>query len=165
MIIFWIVLGLMIALAALLIIQGGRLAQAAAQRGVRESDLPGSGLVGTGLSMIGVVVLLGVIGGVMAAWPNYQLWSAKIERERIVVQARQEAEAAVEQARGEVARARGVAEANEIVAQSLTPEYLRYHYINTLAENNQNVIYIPTEAGLPILEAGGQFAQRTGTEE
>jgi hypothetical protein len=31
---------------------------------------------------------------------------------------------------------------------------LRYLWINTLGENGQDVIYVPTEAGTPILEAG-----------
>lgn len=146
MIYFWIVVAVIIALGIL---------TAALTAGSNHDGAFGTGVVFTAIGLV-----LALVGGIMAAWPNYQLWSAKIERERIVVQAKQEAEAAVEHARGEVARARGVAEANEIVAQSLTPEYLRYHYINTLASNNQNVIYIPTEAGLPILEAGGQFGQR-----
>lgn len=60
----------------------------------------------------------------------------------------------------EVARARGVAEANQIIGDSLkgNEAYLRYLYISNLekAESNGsvNTIYIPTEAGLPILEAG-----------
>ena len=43
-----------------------------------------------------------------------------------------------------------------IVAEGLGgPEgYLRYLWINKLGENDQDVIYIPTEAGIPILEAG-----------
>lgn len=34
------------------------------------------------------------------------------------------------------------------------PEYLRYLYVNNLASSKNQIIYIPTEAGLPILEAG-----------
>lgn len=60
----------------------------------------------------------------------------------------------------EVIRATGVAKANAIIGDSLrnNEAYLRYLYISNLekAEGNGsiNTIYIPTEAGLPILEAG-----------
>ena len=58
----------------------------------------------------------------------------------------------------EIERAKGVAEANEIIGSSLkgNEAYLRYLWINKLNDNNQNVIYIPTEAGMPILEAGNR---------
>ena len=71
----------------------------------------------------------------------------------------EEAEAQLEAAKfyaaAEVERAKGVAEANDIIADGLGgPEgYLRYLWINQLGQNNQDVIYIPTEAGVPILEA------------
>jgi regulator of protease activity HflC (stomatin/prohibitin superfamily) len=59
----------------------------------------------------------------------------------------------------EIARARGVAEANKIIGDSLknNESYLRYLYIQNLEKaeaGGASVIYIPTEAGLPILEAG-----------
>ena len=58
----------------------------------------------------------------------------------------------------EVERARGVAEANKIIGESLhnNEAYLRYLWINGLKDNGHapQVIYVPTEAGLPILEAG-----------
>jgi hypothetical protein len=58
-------------------------------------------------------------------------------------------------ANAEIARAKGVAEANQIIADSLknNEAYLRYLWIDKLSDN-QNVIYVPTEAGLPLLEAG-----------
>lgn len=62
----------------------------------------------------------------------------------------------------EIARAKGVAEANKIIGDSLknNDAYLKWLYISNLneADKNGNVktIYIPTEAGLPILEAGNK---------
>ena len=64
---------------------------------------------------------------------------------------------AVELAKAEVERSKGVAQANSIIANSITPAYLRYFYIQQLAEVEHaggTIIYVPTEAGLPILEAG-----------
>lgn len=122
-------------------------------------DLEGAAATG---AVVGVVaIILGIIAGFMTAMPKYNLWKAEIERQTIVVEARQKAEAAVEEARAEVARARGTAESNRIVADSIDEQYLRYLYIISLAESNNQIIYIPTEAGLPILEAE-RFGENRG---
>lgn len=74
-----------------------------------------------------------------------------------VSEAQARLDAAKMTAEAEVIKAAGVAKANKIMAESLGgPEgYLRWKYIEMLEENtNHQVIYIPTEAGLPVLEAG-----------
>lgn len=78
-------------------------------------------------------------------------WSRKIQ----IADALAKAEAAKALAQVEIERAKGVAEANRIIGDSLKENegYLRYLWIEKLHEGNQT-IYIPTEAGLPILEAG-----------
>lgn len=90
-----------------------------------------------------------------------QEWEKKILIEQARAQnesATLEAEARIKQetakAEAEVIRAKGVAEANKIISQSLqgNEAYLRYLWIDKLG-GNPNVIYVPTEAGLPILEA------------
>jgi regulator of protease activity HflC (stomatin/prohibitin superfamily) len=67
-------------------------------------------------------------------------------------------EAAKHLAQAEIARAKGVAEANRIIGDSLkgNEDYLRYLWIHNLAEAEKlgaEVIYVPTEANLPILES------------
>jgi len=56
----------------------------------------------------------------------------------------------------DIERAKAAAEANRIIGESLknNEEYLRYIWIKGLQDGNGERIYIPTEAGLPILEAG-----------
>jgi hypothetical protein len=74
-----------------------------------------------------------------------------------VVEAQAKFDAASKLAEAEVARARGVAQANQIIGDSLkgNEAYLRYLWINNLdGKGDKQVIYVPTEAGLPILEAG-----------
>ena len=86
-----------------------------------------------------------------------ELAQAEWNRQIIVRQAQAKKDAASLEAEAEVLRAEGVSKANKIVAEGLGgPEgYLRYLYIHMLSEQSGNqVIYIPTEAGLPILEAG-----------
>ncbi|MBW2446386.1 MAG: prohibitin family protein [Deltaproteobacteria bacterium] len=51
----------------------------------------------------------------------------------------------------EVARARGAAEAQAIVRSTLSGPYLQYLWIKTLSEN-PNVIYVATEANLPLFK-------------
>jgi hypothetical protein len=103
---------------------------------------------------IGVVALLvALVAGYSAIMPQYRLHKAEIEKRILVEQAVAEADAAKEQARAEVERAHGTAEANKIVSNSITEPYLRYLYINNLSDTDNQVIYLPTEAGLPILEA------------
>jgi len=116
---------------------------------------------------IGAISTVALIGVMMDGMPRYTVWQqemsgkaefAKAEQNRKIKiqEAMALKESAKYQAEAEVERARGVAEANKIIGDSLkgNEAYLRYLWVNGLNENGQNVIYIPTEAGMPILEAG-----------
>ncbi len=48
--------------------------------------------------------------------------------------------------------AAGIRDAQTIIDQSLTSQYLNYLWINTLNQN-PNVIYVATEANMPIFRA------------
>lgn len=98
--------------------------------------------------------------------PIYGVWSQKMEGEAELARAQSnrkiktlEAEAEKESSRAlcdaEVIRASGVAQANKIIGDSLENNegYLRYLWIQTLKTNSKEVVYVPTEANLPILEA------------
>ena len=80
---------------------------------------------------------------------------AQAAKEVAVAEAKAKMESAELLAQAEVTRAGGVAKANQIIGESLKGNegYLRYLWINNLENNNPTVIYVPTEAGLPILEA------------
>lgn len=88
-----------------------------------------------------------------------RLVEAESTKKIAIEDARAKLESAKMLAQAEIERARGVAEANRIIGDSLkgNEAYLRYLYISNIekAENNGQIstIYIPTEAGLPILEA------------
>lgn len=113
-----------------------------------------------------LVVTVGGGLGSCAAYNSVRVWNAETAGEAELAQATSnrrisvlEAQALMDSAKlkaqAEVERAKGVAEANRIVAEGLGgPEgYLRYLYINGMERSRNQVIYIPTEAGLPILEA------------
>lgn len=80
---------------------------------------------------------------------------AKAENESATLQAEAKIKIAKAEAQAEIERARGVAEANKIIGESLkgNNEYLRYLQIDAIRNSKGSKVYIPTEAGLPILEA------------
>lgn len=96
------------------------------------------------------------VGGCLYGWPKYRVYEQKLVGEALLAHAQSKMESADLLAEAEVKRAEGVAKANKIIGDSLkdNESYLRYLWINGLESNNPTVIYIPTEAGLPILEAG-----------
>lgn len=79
---------------------------------------------------------------------------AEANRQILVQTAQAEQEAATHKAQAEIERAKGVAEANKIIGDSLrdNESYLRYLWVTNLGHGD--TIYVPTEANLPILEAG-----------
>ena len=79
---------------------------------------------------------------------------AKLTAEQRVQQKQFELEQAKKEAEIEVARARGAAEAQQIVRSTLSDSYLQYLWIKTLNEN-PNVIYVATEANLPLFKGVG----------
>lgn len=112
-----------------------------------------------GLSLL---VALGMWG-----CPQYSVWQqakageaelrhAEFSRQVQTQEAHAKMESSKMLAQAEIERAKGVAEANRIIGDSLKNNemYLRYLWIHNLEVGNNAVIYIPTEAGLPILEAG-----------
>jgi regulator of protease activity HflC (stomatin/prohibitin superfamily) len=79
---------------------------------------------------------------------------AKLTAEQRVQQKQFELEQARKDAEIEVARAEGAARAQEIVRSTLSDSYLHYLWIKTLNEN-PNVIYVATEANMPIFKSVG----------
>lgn len=120
-----------------------------------------------GLVVALVVVILGII--VLGFWgcPQYSVYSARKEGEAQLAHAQSSKEVAVAEARAKMEsaamlaaadtiRAHGIARSNQIIGSSLkgNPEYLHWLWIDNIEKNPQAVIYVPTEANLPILEAG-----------
>ena len=83
-----------------------------------------------------------------------ELANAEYSRQVAVREAQAKKDSAVLLAQAEIERAKGVAQANKIIGDSLKDNeaYLRYLFVNNLADTKNQVIYIPTEANLPILE-------------
>lgn len=83
------------------------------------------------------------------------LMEAESTRQVRVLEAKAKMDSASLEANAEIARARGVAEANKIIGDSLkdNPRYLQYLYIKGIEEGSEKgnkTIYVPTEGGLPV---------------
>lgn len=127
----------------------------------------------TGLIIVFCISLaLASLFGIGALWAKYNVWRSGLAGEAELKQAdwnRQiavrEAQAKLESAKAlaqaEVERAKGVAQANKIIGDSLKDNeaYLRYLWIDGLQNTKNQIVYIPTEANLPILEAGKGVAK------
>ena len=117
-----------------------------------------------------VIVVIVLLCGGLYGCPKYSVYNQRLQGEaelaraesnrRIAIaEAEAKKESAKQLAEAEVIRAEGVAKANTIIGDSLknNEAYLRYLYITGLNETDDKgnkIIYVPTEAGLPILEAG-----------
>ncbi|HEY0840282.1 MAG TPA: hypothetical protein VGD74_08850 [Vulgatibacter sp.] len=112
-------------------------------------------------------MVLIVVGALGFGCPHYNVWQQEMSGRAALAKATQDRQIAVEEARAkhesakaladaEVERAKGVAKANQIIGDSLkgNESYLRYLWIDSIGGGRSSVIYVPTEAGLPLLEAG-----------
>ena len=83
-----------------------------------------------------------------------------------VEEAKARLESAKFESQAEIERAKGVAEANRIIGDSLkgNEAYLRYLWIQGLQDGSSETIYIPTEANLPIMEATRRRESTRATE-
>lgn len=122
-------------------------------------------------SLFGIVMAFGLliivlITGALVGCPRYNVYQqemagraklaeAQSSRQVAVLEARAKMESAKSLAEAEITRAQGAAQANHILQNSLGgPEgYLRYLQIQALENSNAKLIYVPTEAGLPVTEA------------
>lgn len=113
-----------------------------------------------------IILAIALIAGTMFIVPKYNVWKQEMRGKAEFAQAEQNRRIKIEEAKAnleaeklnaqaEVERAKGAAEAISIENGSLTPTYIQYLWVRQQnASTNNRIIYIPTEAGLPILEAG-----------
>ena len=116
--------------------------------------------------IIVIIAVIGMIVGSLAFFPTYKVWKQEMDgkadlaeaewsKKIMVEEALAKKDASVYEAEAEVIHAQGVADANKIIGNSLrnNEAYLRYLWIRGLHDGSSEVIYVPTEGNLPILEA------------
>lgn len=107
-----------------------------------------------------VVAALVLVLGLMFGLPVYNVWQQRLEGEAALAKADQTRQVLITQAKAEEAAAEHRAKAIAIMGKMAKeyPEYRQQEFIGAFAEAMHNgrihqIIYVPTEAGIPILEA------------
>ena len=131
----------------------------------------------TGCSVIGAIVAVALVLGAIFGWPQYRVYQQRLSGEAALAEAQSSRQVAVLEARArlesakaladaEVIRAEGAAKANRILQDSLGGPngYLRYLQIQALESSKAQLIYVPTEAGLPVTESR-RFAAPVASDE
>lgn len=127
------------------------------------------------MAVVGIIALIVLVvasaSAIMYILPQYRVWQQRLEGEAELARAEQNRKIKIESAKAdlesaklfadaEVERAKGLSQAIEIVGEQAAkyPEFRELQFIEGFAEalkegSVSQVIYVPTEANLPILEA------------
>lgn len=116
---------------------------------------------GTLVLTVGGFLVLALIGLTLWAWPTYRVWSKGMNGRAVLREAEFEKQIMIETAKAEVEAAKLRAEAIALMGEAAQkyPEYRQQEFIAAFAEAVQSgaidqIIYVPTEANIPITEAG-----------
>ncbi len=116
-----------------------------------------------GLGVLIVIAVMVIIGGLMWVMPTYNVWRNQKSGEASLVKAQQEKQIQISQAQAELEAANYQAQAIRTVGE-MTKEYPSYReqqFIQDFGEamkngNIQKIVYVPTEANIPIIEANNK---------
>jgi len=113
------------------------------------------------------IILVLVFLWFLAGYPIWAVWAGKKKGEAELSEANFAEQVAIAKARArlsaaemnkqaEVVEAEAVAVSINTIGDALqkNDSYLRWQWIKMMDQNSNSTIYVPTEAGLPILEAG-----------
>lgn len=118
------------------------------------------------LIAVGVIIIVFCIIGGMFGYPIYHVWDAEKTGQAELAQAEQNRQIKVQEAQAEkdsasllaeaeIIKAGGIAKANQIIGDSLknNEPYLQFKFIETLNDTKNQIIYVPTEGNIPVMEA------------
>jgi regulator of protease activity HflC (stomatin/prohibitin superfamily) len=134
-----------------------------------DNAVVGSITVGNILMAVGGLAVI-IIGWVLVGYPRWNVWAshqqgladlqqAKNEQQIQIAQAQSRLDAAHINKKAAIIEAEAVAEQIQAIGAQLTTHdlYLRWQWIKMMEDTHQDannsIIYVPTEANLPILEA------------
>jgi hypothetical protein len=121
--------------------------------------------IGIGVIAAVLILLIGVIFTWKLVTPTLNLRKANTEKQAVIKEQEAKSKAAEFEAQSAVTRAQaradamrieasGIADSQEIIAATLTPEYLQWRYLEVLENTENQVIYVPADGSIPITEAG-----------
>jgi len=126
-----------------------------------RQELKGHKIVQDAILAFVLVIVAGIAG-----CPPYNVWKTKLEGKAELMRQEQTRLIIVEQAKAEEQSAQHRANAIGIIGEAAKkyPEYRQQEFIGAFAEAMSNgdiekIIYVPTEAGIPITEAGRIVAE------
>ena len=100
------------------------------------------------------------------AWPQYKVWQQGMSGQAKLAEAQQSKQIAIETAKAELESAQLRAQAIKVIGETAKqyPEYRNQEFIGAFGDalrdgKIQQIIYVPTEANIPILEAGKRPAE------
>lgn len=118
------------------------------------------------LCIIGsILFIIALVVAMCISLPKYNVWRSELAGRAELARAEQNRQIKIEEAKAnleaeklnaqaEVERAKGAAEAIKIENGQLTTTYIQYLWVRQQSNNQiQKIVYIPTEASMPILEA------------
>ncbi len=117
------------------------------------------------LAALCFLAILIVIVLIMFAWPHYKVWKQGMNGQALLAEAEQSKMIQVQTARAELESAKLRAEAIKTIGQAAKdyPEYRKQEFIGAFGDalrdgTIQQIIYVPTEANIPVLEVGKRAA-------
>lgn len=114
------------------------------------------------LSVSSLVLFMGLSAAVAFGYPQYQVWEQRKAGEAALAKATQDRQIKVQEAEAEQEAASKQAEANRILGESIRqyPESMEQKWIEAIEKTSNQVIYLPTEASVPITESA-RMAQKS----
>ena len=107
------------------------------------------------------VFVIAIILIFLFAWPQYKVWQQGMVGQAQLSKAQQSEQIAIETAKAELESAKLRAEAIKVMGKAAQefPEYRQQEFIGAFGEalregNISQIVYVPTEANIPVLEAG-----------
>lgn len=111
------------------------------------------------LSVSSLALFLGLSAAVAFGYPQYKVWEQSKAGEAALAKATQDRQIKVQEAEQEAASKQ--AEANRILGESIRqyPESMEQKWVEAIEKTSNQVIYLPTEASVPITESA-RMAQK-----
>lgn len=113
------------------------------------------------LSVSSLVLFMGLSAVVAFGYPQYKVWEQSKAGEAALAKATQDRQIKVQEAEAEQEAASKQAEANRILGESIRqyPESMEQKWVEATKKTSNQVIYLPTEASVPITESA-RMAQK-----
>lgn len=116
------------------------------------------------LSVLGVIALVAVVGGLAFGIPAYNRYQRLANEQNQVqindiqiAQTKQLVQVQIQKAQIKVEEAKGIAEAQRIINGTLTPLYLQHEAIQAQESQSNKIIYVPSgNQGIPLVNQVAQ---------